>query len=552
MDITLSLKEKPWGADYNLATDSLIVGTCGGLTFYPFQEGGAPRQQIWFDFKHPTALLKVQQTKKSLIATTAGSSFLLWDPYQLVAPLRKVVEHHTQIEELLWQPEDDNLLTTLSHGNVVSLWDIRTPHHAVSELLIERPCRRLQSCPGGNSHLLSVAVDDRFLVLWDTRKLPSSPPSSSSSYENGGLDGSYSVYETENEILDYCWHQHRSSRGNTTSRMDGSLDSGSAISLHILNGTFAIESWSLDSSLLKKDEMEMTISGLSPTLNEFHLTPPPANHLNQNLLLFGMDSTDKQRKLFNLQVQRVGKTVQAEKVTAWSENIVTTFYRQTNGMTGSDEIFVFAEDGKIHTLQRTTFFVGDIEDNMKGFSTESLVKKMITRDSLKPFYEIPEQRKYFNPRSHNLPTSTHELVGPRVFLQLMNEETTLLDRGIKEGQSATNKCLEGLRIEKKDEFYREIVLSLLLPGRDRTCHARKSFTSTFVNYYDGRELEAFYTSNPILTMNQTVALTISFPATLTASWNPIFSIDNRSCIMVSHGYLFSLDESYNLRTCIWF
>jgi hypothetical protein len=155
-------------------------------------------------------------------------------------------------------------------------------------------------------------------------------------------------------------------------------------------------------------------------------------------------------------------------------------------------------------------------------------------------------------------TPVHQVVGPLSFLSLLEDELTVLDSAIR----SSNGLLEGLRIERLDQFARRIVLEVLIPSIDSYAMRNKigsiaslgsaGHDGALAHYYRSEDLHQFlkkgagFTSSAAVQVHssctvRSVSLIISFPIKYSGFWMPSFVVDNKANIEVLNTIIFHVD-----------
>lgn len=500
----LALKESPWGSDYNAEHDCLVIGTSGGFSFFPIQEAGTPQKIVFYDFCQVGNVLKVQPGEKSIIASVLDCQVLLWDPMRFVSPLINLLpQPHGPIRELQWSFGPDNTLATLTESDVVSLWDIRAPLRPTHDMIVGRPSHRLAFCPS-NPHMLSANVEDRFIVTWDTRM--------------GGANEFCQMIEVENGVVDYCW----SSREQEAT-------------VHVLNDLAAIDSWALRADGTKVQRACRSSSSCGAIDHGARLLGPPAAHPSGNLALYRTDHGDKKVRLYDIHCAE--NRYDAVEVAVLDNKVLNSFWRCT---ATSSSLLVLTDNGMLHAVPFIAPPNADDDAEYDSFKDDALAnvfilsdsdrirRKKLTNPSFKTTLGSHDSidTRYLDRGAKSKALDRHAVVGPVTFMLLVGEELHALESGI------SNRLLEGIRLESIDQFSRQIVLSLLVPRRDRFAITMKNYSTNFGNYYDQQEVESYYSNPPSASAARTVALTISFPVKFASFWNLKFSVENRSSVEV--------------------
>jgi hypothetical protein len=200
----LSVRGTPTAFDISPGNEIICVASPGCLGFFHLNGLGSPRHVIHYEQPKQVRSLRYQRTG-NLAALRAGI-VSLWDTTNSLRPVIGMLQSpgHS-ILDLQWSSFNHHVLATSvqscpggpqANGGI-HIWDVRSPSSAVSKFSgLGRTCVTVDwGSHSGNSHLVCGCVDNKRLVVFDSR----------SSSSGGEPREPYAVVEPRGGIISFCW-----------------------------------------------------------------------------------------------------------------------------------------------------------------------------------------------------------------------------------------------------------------------------------------------------------------------------------------------------------
>ncbi|RYG69120.1 hypothetical protein EON64_03515 [archaeon] len=511
------------------------------------EEGGMPRKALYYDFHCPAIEFKVQQSQKALMAAIYDTQILFWDPCHHPQPI-SYVRNGICLRNFHWSDDNEHTFCSSSSNNTVQIWDVRSPARPAKELVVGRRIEKLATCPA-NSHLIAANVENKAVVVWDSRML--------SSTEAVSNEDSYCILDVPSP--------HAGQRNSGTKRFGlEQLPMSFNMALPLAEASVSDLSWywrdgrcrlrvlqgsgSCSDTFISSGEGGKVVDsswqpiGQYPELDkDFRMMDARFLQEDDAVVLFKQDYTGRRCRMYYMVEERseAGKTGQENpsnnsnsssslctsliEAVSFRHRLLSCFYR-------NKKLLAVTEDGTLHSL------AGVDKGSKPATSRDDLLfssqidayqrRKRNSFPSLKSFLVSPEgqldMRNLDSRRASKIiSTERSGVVGPITFMHSMQEELIAIESGI------SNRHLEGVRIDAVDQFVRQLVLEVLLPRKERFAMAKKTYSTGSSNYYDSIELDNFSSASMSLA-GRSIALIISFPAKVASFWHLKFFLENRS------------------------
>jgi hypothetical protein len=513
--LQLTQKEPPIGFDYHGLYDALVVATPGGVSFYKIIDNGTPNQVFYYDESRKMKGVRVQQHDKAWIAAMHDKEVTLWDPKNPVAPMHHALVASSGVTDCQWSKEDPNMFSMTLNSGIVSIWDLRSLTRPAQQLLLGRKSQKMEWCPV-DRHLVAVSTENKYVLLWDTRKLPGSATSSMPL----NADECYMLLEPELGLVDFTWASEASPYNAAAA---GSpyiwtiSEVSNILGLHMVSRPNQIFHSSLEISHHSK-----------ACVSKPKVVAQPHG---QSLMLYYEDKEDSLTKFNYINVNH-HHNIDADVTIAKScGKIIGGHWRHghpSSSMVEQKSFLAFTSAGQLHILD-------EIKQNYSHGYDEKIVSKVRSSfDGPASGGTKAKVKSAFNPLKsattgmtsiqhsdidlgspHNL---TNSLVGPKTFLILIKDEVSAFGAALQHG------TLEGIRVGGIDHFHRQIVLEMLIPAADP--FIINDFNARSNGHFRQQELDNFYNNGAL---GRTVELSMVFPVKRSEFWeNPKFSLENKS------------------------
>jgi hypothetical protein len=559
--------------DYSQHDDMVVLASKKCTELFNVGQNGSPSFVLFHEQPHPVKQIKFQKGKGCIFSTVFNGSLTIYDPTKSVCPLIETIKSSFFIVDHDWSRFCTQYLASTTHSDELFLWDTRHITRPTHQIKIGKPCGKVEWCPW-NSNLIGVSCDERHLLLWDTRMMRS-----------GGISSSMHIIEPLGGIVHYTWSQKDNN-------------------LFTVTGRSQVEQWSVDyagggifdcSDVLISQcvrptntttRLEAGLDGVFLSTNPIYQNSSTADKCPASSATergshvsygtgFKKQSVDKMICFENSKNPTWCDLVVSERVAVVGMSWTPRTEWASTGCV--DALLVLSASGILQVLSsagdttrhQELSSAGDTTRHQESEKHVVYVLRNARHLQSTPSSELRVSGENLNRRAssaartsftstksaqsgthfvRSVITPVQQVVGPLSFLSLLEEELTVLDGAIRN----SNGLLEGLRIERLDQFARRVVLEVLIPSIDSSAMRNKVGSIASLNsagydgglghYYRSEDLHQFIKKGGGSTSSapqvhssctvRSVSLIISFPMKYTAFWLPTFVVDNKANIEV--------------------